>query len=205
MTPRFYTVNKTFIHTCILIVAVGIAACGGGENYVPKPKGFPRMEFPAKKYTAVARPGVPYQFEMPEYCVLKQDTGSEGQVRTGWNNLVFTPFNATLHLTYYKFNGWAFYDSLVQDTRKLVNKHLQKADDILEEPVSSENGKAKGLVFRIEGNTATNYNFYLTDSSSHFVRGALYFNSKTEQDSIAPIYQFMKSDIEHLIRTFNWK
>jgi gliding motility-associated lipoprotein GldD len=93
----------------------------------------------------------------------------------------------------------------VQDTRKLVNKHLQKADDILEEPVSSKNGKAKGLVFRIEGNTATNYNFYLTDSSSNFVRGALYFNSKTEQDSIAPIYQFMKSDIEHIIRTFNWK
>jgi hypothetical protein len=100
MTHRFYSDNKSFIHYFLIVVAIAIAACGGGENYVPKPKGFPRMEFPAKKYTTAAQPGIPYQFEIPDYCVLKQDTGSEGQIRTGWNNLVFTPFNATLHLTY---------------------------------------------------------------------------------------------------------
>ena len=133
------------------------------------------------------------------------DTQRIENLKRGWYNLQYKPFQATLHLTYYEFQRWSVFDSLLADSRKLVNKHLQKADDIIEENVSYLNPEMKGLIFRIEGNTATNYNFYLTDSAKHFLRGALYFNNRTNTDSIAPVYDFIKQDIQHMIRTFHWK
>jgi gliding motility-associated lipoprotein GldD len=96
-------------------------------------------------------------------------------------------------------------DSLIFDSRKLVNKHIQRADDIVEESVEVINPNMHGVIFSIQGNTATNYNFYVTDSARHFLRGALYFNGHTVQDSIAPAFNFVKKDVEHLIHTLHWK
>jgi gliding motility-associated lipoprotein GldD len=82
---------------------------------------------------------------------------------------------------------------------------LQKAEDIVEEPVSNYNAKVHGLVFRIHGNTATNLNFFTTDSSRHFLRGALYFNKQTQTDSIYPVFQFLEKDVNELLKSFEWK
>ena len=185
--------------------ALLLGSCGGDSSYVPKPHGFPKMVLPEKKYQLMDSASIPYQFELPVYAVLSTDTNETFPKRKGWYNLNFLPFNATLHLTYYQFDNWEFFDSLVYDTRKLVNKHIQRADDILEEPVSGSKNNVKGLVFRIVGNTATNLNFYLTDSVKHFVRGALYFNRQTNRDSVAPVYQYISKDIDHMISTFTWK
>jgi gliding motility-associated lipoprotein GldD len=185
--------------TCTLI------ACVGSTDYVPKPHGFPRMDFPKREYVLFDTAICPYAFEIPTYARMEKDTTANYTPDPTWFNLNFKPFGATLHITHYQFNNWNFYDSLVMDTRKLVNKHLQRADDIVEQSVSGINPALKGVVFSIDGNTATNYNFYVTDSASHFFRGALYFNKHTQQDSIAPVYQFIKTDIEHLIKTFKWK
>lgn len=194
--------NKYFIGFFMVLFLV---ACGQSETYVPKPHGYPKLEFPEKKYQVFEKTGCPYTFEIPTYTHVNTDTISTPNPRKGWYNVNFLPFNATLHLTYYDFKNWDFFDSLVYDSRKLVNKHLQKADDIIEAPIQTLNPNQKGLIFTIQGNTATNYNFFVTDSSSHFLRGALYFNAKTEQDSIAPVYRFIKKDIEHMIQTLKWK
>jgi gliding motility-associated lipoprotein GldD len=135
---------------------------------------------------------------------MEKDTTGVYTQQPFWFNLNFKPFNATLHLTYYNFKDWQQFDSLVSDTRKLAFKHLQRADDIPEIPVFREDG-LRGLIFDIKGNTATHMNFYLTDSSRHFFRGALYFNKQTNPDSIAPVIEFVKQDVNHLISTFNWK
>ncbi|MBS3914929.1 MAG: gliding motility lipoprotein GldD [Bacteroidetes bacterium] len=177
----------------------------GGDNYVPKPRAYPRIYLPEKKYYVFDTSFCPYTFEIPEYSKMEKDTNTGYTPELTWFNLNFKPFGATLHITHYNFTSWAFYDSLVSDSRKLVNKHLLKANDILEEPISSVNPNLHGVIFRIEGNTATNYNFYVTDSVRNFFRGALYFNRITNQDSIAPVYQFIKTDVEHLIKTFKWK
>ncbi|MBM3438973.1 MAG: gliding motility lipoprotein GldD [Bacteroidetes bacterium] len=191
---------------CLLSVVV-LFSCGGGanESYVPKPQAYPRMALPSKAYQPYSVSDLPMQFEMPAYARMLADTNLEGKHTPGWYNLHFPQFDMTLHLTYYKFNDWAFFDSLLYDSRKLVNKHLQKADDILERPTASLNPEAKGLIFSIQGNTATNFNFYLTDSIQHFVRGALYFNQRTEPDSVAPVFQFVEQDVYHMIKTMRWK
>ena len=84
-----------------------------------------------------------------------------------------------------------------------MNKHIIKADDIIETPIS-ENG-TYGLIYDIKGNTASSVNFYITDSTSGFFSGSLYFNVQTNKDSLAPAIQFFREDIVHLINTFSWE
>lgn len=197
--------NKELSPLLALLMLV-LASCGGGDTaYVPKPKAYPRMDLPTKSYQPFSAADFPMSMELPAYAQMKADTNAQGIHTPGWYNLQFPLFDMTLHMTYYEFKDWAFFDSLLYDTRKLVNKHLQKADDILERPTSSLNPEAKGLIFSIQGNTATNFNFYLTDSVKHFVRGALYFNNRTESDSVAPVFQFVEQDVYHMIKTMHWK
>jgi len=183
----------------ILLMAV---SCNSNENFVPKPHGYPRMDLPKKAYKPAGFQDAPYEFEIPQYSMVTEDERNSGKY---WYNVVFPSFDATLHLTYYPFKNWDQYDSMVSDTRSLVNKHIQKAEDIIEDPLENYNANLHGLVFHIEGHTASNLNFYATDSSKHFLRGALYFNKKTEPDSIAPAFEFLWKDVQHALKTFNWK
>lgn len=187
-----------------LLICMLLAACAQ-PDYVPKPHAYPRIDFPAKNYRLFDSAGSAYTFEMPLYAAMQKDTSGVYTAKPGWFNMRFIPFDATLHITYHKFSNWAQYDSLINDTRKLVNKHIQRAEDITENPVYNPDRKLYGMIFDIQGNTATNFNFYLTDSNRHFFRGALYFNKQTNPDSIAPVYDFMRKDLAHLIETFAWK
>lgn len=198
--PRFLA--KCRYGFCLLL----LLSCGGGgtDSYVPKPKSYPKIDLPSKQYNRVEKPDLPVVFEIPQYALLAADSNN-GVHTPGWYNVNFPQFDATLFLTYYPFDEWDLFDSLLYDTRKLVNKHLQKADDILERPTQSMNPLAKGLIYDIQGNTASNVNFYVTDSVGHFLRGALYFNHHTESDSIAPVLKFIEQDVYHLIKTIRWK
>ncbi|NOZ45910.1 MAG: gliding motility lipoprotein GldD, partial [Chlorobi bacterium] len=62
-----------------------------------------------------------------------------------------------------------------------------------------------GILYDIKGNAASSINFFVTDSTQHFLRGALYFNSKPNKDSLAPVVDFIRKDIVHLMETFKWK
>lgn len=188
----------------IILAATIFAYCGDSTNYIPKPKTFPRIDFPQKAYKEFNPSGNPYSFEIPVYSSMDKDASGVYTLQPYWYNLNFKPFNATLHLTYHRFENFNVFDSLLYNTRKLVKKHIQKAEDIEEVKIQTYNSKLRGVFFNIEGNTATNLNFYITDSSHQFIRGALYFNQKTTSDSIAPVFQYMKKDVEHLIKTFKW-
>jgi len=190
------------IQILALIMLTVLASCGSGNDFVPKPHGYPKMTLPAKSYQSFPATDAPFGFEIPEYSVLTEDTLNPGK---HWYNLKFPSLDVTLHLTYHRFNTWDGYDSMISDTRTLVNKHIQKAEDIVEDPVENYNPNLHGVLFHIQGNTASNLNFYTTDSVKHFVRGALYFDKKTETDSIRPVFEFLQDDIYHAIKTFQWK
>jgi len=188
----------------VLVSLFTLMACGGEVAYVPKPRVYPKVDFPSKTYKLTESKDLHGSFELPSYAKLVLDS-QNGKAKPGWVNIQYSPFNATLHLTHYGFKDWILYDSLVEDTRKLAYKHLQRAEDIEEVPASAVGSSHWGLIYRIKGNTATNLNFFLTDSARNFIRGALYFNQKTSPDSIAPVFEFIESDIERMIKTFDWK
>lgn len=175
-----------------------LTACS--SDYAPKPKGFFRIKFPEKKYQAFIS-DCPFQFDYPTYATVNDYKGSQKNIC--WKNVDFNPFNARLHLSYSTLNNDI--DKHIEDSRMLAYKHIVKAEAINEELVSFADKKVYGLIYSIDGATASGLQFYLTDSTKHFLRGALYFNVQTNIDSIQPVSLFLKEDVLKLVNTFIWK
>jgi gliding motility-associated lipoprotein GldD len=171
------------------------------DHYTPKPRGYFRIDLPERKYQAFDT-SFPYVFEYPVYAGISDD--STRMAEPYWININYRPFHATLHLSYKVIHGnLAKY---LDDAHTLVNKHIPKASAITQREYIDTAHRVFGLVYDIRGaDAASSYQFYLTDSTSNFVRGALYFNMVPNNDSLAPVIDFLKKDIEQLINTFRWK
>ncbi|MEY2925242.1 MAG: hypothetical protein RLZZ337_1792 [Bacteroidota bacterium] len=185
----------------ILALTIPLLFLFACKNYTPKPNAYPRVIYPEKAYVA-SETNCPFSFEIPVYSKL---VPYSYEPRPCWYNLEYTPFNATLHLSYVTFKGINELDSLTEDAYKLAFKHISKAEEIIEREVSDSTKGLYGMIYDLEGKTATPLNFYLTDRKSNFFRGSFYFNTKTERDSVLPIYQFLNEDILRTIQSFQFK
>ena len=181
-----------------------IAACN--SEYTFKPKGYFRIAFPEKAYRVFDQPGYPYSFEYPVYAtVVKDSTFFEDKPENPWwINIDFPQFDARIYVSYKTVTPKNF-DSLVNDAFKLSYKqHTNVATGREDEEISTPNN-AHGMYFTLTGNTATANQFFLTDTTKHFLRGALYFNATPNEDSISIVNNFLRADIHHLINTLKWK
>ena len=186
----------------IFFSALIIVACGGSQDFAPKPRGYFRLEFPKKEYQVFdANPY--YSFEYPVYAKMIADTDKNAQ--PCWNNLNFPQFNGQLHLTYHGVFSAEGYNKMTELARELAMKHTVKASAIDQKFINYPDRKVYGVYYAIEGNTASSVQFFLTDSTKHYFRGALYFNERPQYDSIQPVVKFIKKDIDKLIETFRWK
>lgn len=185
-----------FLNSFILVL---LSACH--ETTLPKPKAYPRIALPEKGYQ-VFDTNFPYSFEYPVYSKL--DFPTETNDETYWLNIMFPMFNGQIYLSYKSINNNL--SEYTEDTRKFVLKHIPKASNIDETFYSDTNDNIYGILYNIGGTgAASTFQFYVTDSSQHFVRGALYFNMTPNNDSLAPVIDFLKQDIHHLIETMKWK
>ncbi|MFN5136118.1 MAG: hypothetical protein ACK5DG_12455 [Chitinophagaceae bacterium] len=191
-----------FLLTSYFIILL-LSSCN--SDPVPKPKGYFKINLPQKQYVLFNAPGYPYTFEYPVYSkVIKDSTFfDEKPENEFWINLDFPGFDGRLHLSY-KEIGKNKFSQLVDDAFKMTSKHTLKASSIDEIPVKGNDG-VTGYIFNVGGNAATGKQFFVTDSTRHFLRGALYFNSTPNYDSIQPIEQFLYADMKHLIETLLWK
>ena len=187
--------------TGILTLALLMGSCG--DNYTPKPHGYFRIALPETSYKLLDSI-YPYTFEYPSYCIIQPDKLSPEE--KNWINLHMPNFDGSLHLSYKTINGRENLAQYIEDSRSMVMKHIPKANDIQQIPLSDPKEKVFGLVYNITGvNAASPYQFYVTDSTKHFLRGALYFNTLPNNDSLAPVIDFVKKDIAHLLNTLKWK
>jgi gliding motility-associated lipoprotein GldD len=186
---------------CLFSFVLALAACNN-KDYSPKPFGYFRIEFPEKKYHQFSDKA-PFEFEYPTYAHMYQDSSKNSQPY--WYNLAFPQFNARLHISYFNFHSAKEFNQLTEDSRKLAFKHTIKATGIDEAMIKNITKDVYGIYYTIDGNTASSVQFYLTDSTKHYLRGALYFNEKPKQDSILPIINFIKEDMDIMIKTFKWK
>jgi gliding motility-associated lipoprotein GldD len=191
-----------FLLTSYFLILL-LSSCN--SDPVPKPKGYFKIDLPQKQYVLFNAPGYPYTFEYPVYSkVIKDSTFfDEKPENEFWINLDFPGFDGRLHLSY-KEIGKNKFSQLVDDAFKMTSKHTLKASSIDEIPVKGNDG-VTGFIFNVGGNAATGKQFFVTDSTRHFLRGALYFNSTPNYDSIQPVEQFLYADMKHLIETLRWK
>ncbi len=189
----------------ILFVALAIAfvanSCDDNDNYLPKPRGYFRIDLPEKSYTRVDTIEK-YSFQYPEYAFITPDPYSPNE--KNWVNIELPQFKGSIHLTHKTVN-----DNLgeyLEDVHTMVKKHLQKANGVRDSLIVNEEHQVYGLFIEMDGKgVATPMQFYLTDSTKNFVRGALYFNFLPNNDSMQPIINFIREDIDHMINTFEWK
>jgi gliding motility-associated lipoprotein GldD len=186
----------------LLMVLAGFLCGCGGHDYSPKPRGYFRIEFPKKEYQEYTG-GCPVIFRYPKYAVIEPDL--KAGAKPCWLNMQFPQFNGTLHLSYEHITSKKMFDMLIEDAYKLASKHTVKATSIDQGTIREPFYRVYGVYYTIDGNVASSAQFYLTDSTEHYIRGALYFNTQPRMDSIQPVLDFVKKDVEVMIKSFRWK
>jgi len=176
------------------------------SDYTIKPRGYFKIDFPQKAYQKFDNPSYPYTFEYPVYGAIIKDSlfFDEKAENPYWININFPRFNGKIYISY-KEIGKNKFDSLVNDAFTMSYKqHTYKASAIEPIPFTTPHNLS-GIYFSLKGNTATAQQFFITDSTKHFLRGALYFDAVPNEDSLRPVNNFLQKDLQHLINTLQWK
>ncbi|HET6244189.1 MAG: gliding motility lipoprotein GldD [Bacteroidetes bacterium] len=190
--------KKFTIHVLFLLsIVLFLQSCE--QDYSPKPRAYFRIDLPEKEYQKL-KDQCPFSFDFPTYAKVLKDERPEAE--PCWMNIDFHRFNARIHLSYKPIDNNL--ETFIENSRSLTYKHTSKATDIRENLFINDSARTYGLLYDIKGDAATNIQFYITDSTNHFVRGSLYFNAPPNQDSLAPVIDFIKKDIYHLMETFKW-
>lgn len=188
-----------------LAYTVCLLSCNS-EYTAGKKKGYFSISFPEKKYQLFDRPGYPYTFEYPVYATVSKDsTFFDDKAGDWWVNIDVPQFAGRIYVSYKAIGGANNFDSLVRDGFKLAYKqHVDVSTGIIDSLMKTPNG-VEGIYFNLGGNTATANQFFLTDSTKHFLRGALYFDATPNADSLGIVNDFLKKDLQHLINTLRWR
>lgn len=176
--------------------------CSCNNTPIPRPRGFFRIELPPSEFIETDYE-IPYSFTYPQYAV--PEVLVKNSHNNGWINLTFPQFNGILYLSYKTVdnNNLA---TLINDAHDMAMKHIPKSTGIDEKKYIFPDSKVYGTGYFIKGSEAASaYQFFVTDSTTHFLRGALYFNVIPNNDSLAPVITFLTSDIEKIIESIRWK
>nr|WP_084426691.1 gliding motility lipoprotein GldD [Aequorivita capsosiphonis] len=166
------------------------------DDVLVKPSAMLRLDYPIATYHTVETV-CPYSFSINDHAKLiqKKNCGL---------NINYPNMKATLYLTYQDVHNNNL-DSLLQDAQKLAYEHTIKANSMPEQPFVNPEKGVYGMFYMINGNAATQAEFYVTDSINHFLNGALYFDAKPNFDSIYPAVEYLREDIRKIMETVTWE
>ncbi|MDW8850293.1 gliding motility lipoprotein GldD [Flavobacterium sp. MMLR14_040] len=184
---------KRIILVATILLTLTIVSCK--DDVMPKPASFLRLDYPEATY-ANFESNCPFSFQMNDAAIIKDEKNCGFAI-------TYPKMKATIYLTYKPVNGNI--EKLLKDAQKLTYEHVIKADDILEQPYLNPEKKVYGMFYQVDGNAATNSQFYVTDSTKHFITGSVYFYAKPNFDSIMPAASYIKNDMRQLMETLKWK
>lgn len=194
-------------HKRFFLLAIAFVGVSCNSEFTPRPRGYYQINFPQKNYRLFNEPGYPFHFEYPAYGVVVKDSlfFDQHPENPYWINIDFPDYSARIHLSYKEIGKKNNFDSLVNDAFTMSYKqHTYRASSIQPEEFTTPGGSG-GVYFTLKGNAATSNQFFITDSARHFIRGALYFAATPNADSLQPVNDFLRKDVQHLINTVSWK
>lgn len=183
----------------LTLVTTALLLIGCGEDPVPRPRGYFRIDLPPQEFTRWT-PDCPFSAEIPGYAQPLAGTRAD---QPCWFNLTFPGQRAIVHLTYFPVDGNVA--QLIHDAHGYKATHEAKADRIRQERVLADSVRVFGNLFDVEGDVASPMVFYLTDSTSHFLYGSLYFSARPNADSLAPVTDRLRDDLRHFAATLRWR
>ena len=182
-----------FLFICILL------SCR--DNHTPKPKGYLRIDLPESQYVAFDIKELPYGFNISTNTVVEMPSKDSSLY---WLNIDYPDLHAKIYCSYQIITPQTLHEH-EDECRRLMERTVRNADAINEKLYENRELQVYGTLFHIEGETASPVQFMLTDSTSVFFRGSLYFKHSTNADSLAPVTAYIKKDITELIQSFYWK
>lgn len=163
-------------------------------NPIPKPKAQIRLEYPQGELATLETSN--FSINYNQLAIPKQN-----------KNLAYTleypEMKGAIFLSYKSLNNDL--DKLTQDAKRLSYEHAIKAHNIVEQPFLNPDAKVYGSLFEVQGDAASQTQFFVTDSTTHFLTGSVYFYSKPNYDSILPAAAYLQNDIRNIMETLRWK
>ena len=179
---------------CCLLICLFLLACN--KNHKPKPKGYNHINFPEQSYVPITITNK-YSFEKNIQTSVEQNDSY------GWLNLLYKNYDAKILITHKYIEKENDLNAFVNESYKLTEKHNKKASSIKETHIKTKND-LNAVIIDLKGEVPTQFQFITTDSVNHFLRGALYFQVATKNDSLAPIIEYIKKDMIHILNTLEW-
>jgi len=191
------------ISLIILLISLSLASCGGNDKYkvnVPQAKKYTAPKLPAHKYKEyVSNCG--YRFKSPELFTIKDVKDDKGNL-TCHKDIDLGALNGIMHFSYISMvEKLSTYVNYANDK---VDEHKIKATAIKDQQILKPNSKVYGTFFELQGDVATPFQFYLTDSTKYFVSGVVYFNCRPNYDSLKPSIDYLKKDLLEIVNSFQW-
>ncbi|MBO7458704.1 MAG: gliding motility lipoprotein GldD [Paludibacteraceae bacterium] len=179
---------------------IAFVACGNVSS--PKPYGYYRIAVPDTLYVDFASqfPRYPYTFALSQNAVVQPRTDTDEPY---WINIFYPAFDATIHCSYKPVKRNL--RELTNDALEFVYRNASFANSIPEREYNHPEARVYGVLFDLEGNTASSCQFFVTDSTSHFFRASVYCNCPPNADSLAPVYNYLRADVLRMVETFEWK
>ncbi len=195
--------KNNLVLTLLVIVVIFIFLHSCEPGHAPLPRAYFRIDLPEKEYR-VFDSVFPYRFSYPVYAQVIPDRRAGAE--PWWADIYFPAFKASVHMSYKKVSSRESLNGFIEDGRNFVNRHIPKASGFAERLFENPDNKVYGIVYIIKGKeAATPIQFFVTDSVNHFLRGSLYFNVTPNNDSLAPVIDFITRDIEVLIESLQWE
>ncbi|MBD0830992.1 gliding motility lipoprotein GldD [Aestuariibaculum sediminum] len=190
----------------LLLICVVLLCISCGQDYVPKPKAYLRLDYPAPKYQTLDI-NAPFSFETNILATDVKLKKLPAKHESYGVNIEYPSLKGTIFLTYKAVNNSdTTLKQYLRDAEKLTLEHMIKADEVPPMfPFKNELEKVYGVFSEVRGNVASPAQFYVTDSVNHFLTGSLYFYAKPNYDSILPAANYMQKDIKHIMETLKWK
>jgi len=187
-----YQTIKVFL---ILIIVVTLSSCGNSESQ-PKPQAKLALQYPSPEYRMIDREECGYSFEVNNYARILSKSDCSMKIE-------YLFMDATVYMDYAPVQD-NIRDLLI-DGQKLSFSHNRMADVIDDKIYLNPDKSAYGMMYSIEGNAASNVQFYVTDSINNFVTASLYFNRTPNYDSIYPAVDYIKLDMRKMMESMSWK
>lgn len=187
--------NHKYLFFWVIAVAILVfSSCK--EDVLPKPMANLRLDYPEASYKTFDNASCPFTFEVNSEGKVKQENNCNLSVH-------YPKMKATIYFSFKPVHNNI--DLLLRDAQKLTYEHVVKADDIIEQPFINKNDNVYGMFYAVNGNAATNAQFYLTDSTRYFVDCSVYFYAKPNFDSIMPAASYIRNDLQNMMESFRWK
>lgn len=187
-------IKQTTAFAIIIAFCTLFTACGEQE-VLPKPKAFLRLDYPIEDHV-VYEGDCPFTFAFNSQSIIT----NKGNCNF---TLAYPKMKATIHLTYKPVANNI--EALLTDAQRLTYEHVIKANAIQEQPFANALNDAYGMFYQVGGDAATNAQFYVTDSTRHFITGSLYFYARPNYDSLMPAASYIKDDMRNIMETIKWK